>query len=155
MKTQADLPQPYGAPVRIVIPNGPKAYVSSESVMLASCLAQNRQISVSFFPRRKEILPSLSTLGCIICERCCARQSEMRQWIQRRERRVASVIENLLKFRRRFRPAPQFQVGLAAQVLRPEFGRGFVAGRCLQLFYHLRRIAASQLQRRADRRQPD
>ena len=123
--------------------------------MFLSGPSQDRQVSVGLFPRREEILISLSTLRCIARERRRASQSEMRERIQRRERRVASVIENPLELRRRFRPAPQFQVSLAAQVLRPEFGGGFVTRGSLQLIYGLRRVAALQLQRRANHRQLD
>src|SRR5262245_38273036 len=93
------------------------------------CLAQNWQVGVSILPRREEILPSLLALRPIARERRRASQSEVRERVQRRERRVASVIKNLLELRRRFRPTPQFQVSLAAQVLRPEFSGGFIA-RC-------------------------
>src|SRR5262245_51704614 len=113
--------------------------------------AQNRQVGVSLFPHRKEIFVALTTLRRIACESRCARQSEMRERIQRRERRVASLIENTLKLRRRFRASVEFQISQAAQVLWPEFGGGFVAGGYLQLFYRQRRIAALQLHRRADR----
>ena len=59
--------------------------------------------------------------------------------IQHRQRRVASVLENLVELRRRFRTSSEFQVGLPAQVLRPEFGGGLVARRSLQLFNRLSR----------------
>src|SRR5262245_15177339 len=75
--------------------------------------------------------------------------------VQRRERCVASVIENLLKLRRRFRASPQFQVRQAAQVLWPEFGGGLVACYRLQLLDDLPRIPALQFERSAYRRQPD
>jgi hypothetical protein len=65
------------------------------------------------------------------------------------------VIENLLKLRRCFRDLLQLQINLPAQVLRPEFGGGFVARRCLQLLKRLRRLPALQIKRRADRGQPD
>src|SRR5262249_43558031 len=76
-------------------------------------------------------------------------------WVQHRQRSLASVIENLLKLSRGFRGSPESQIGLTAQVWRPEFGGGFVARRGLQLFYRLRGIATVQLHRRAGRRQPD
>src|SRR5262245_20275540 len=79
----------------------------------------------------------------------------MRERIQRRERRIASVIENPLELCCSFRASSKFQVSSAAQVLRPEFGGGFVTRGCLQLIYGLRRVTTLQLQRRADRRQPD
>src|SRR5262249_38951969 len=79
----------------------------------------------------------------------------MRERIQRRERRVASVIENLLKLRGRFCPKLEGYVGLAAQVLRPELGGGLVPRRRLQLIERLRGITTTQLHRRADSRRPD
>src|SRR5262245_12751419 len=82
-------------------------------LLLAPRRAQNRQVGVSIFPRRKEIFVALSTLRRVARDRRRARKAQMRERVQRRERRVATIIENLLKFRRRFRPAPQFQVGLA------------------------------------------
>src|SRR5262245_16051683 len=114
-------------------------------------LGQNRQISVSLCPHRKEIFVALTTSRCVARKRRCAGQSEMRERIQRRERRVTSVIENPLILRRRFRPSLELQVSSSAQVLWPEFGGGFISGRCLQLIYRLRRITALQLHRCADR----
>jgi hypothetical protein len=52
------------------------------------------------------------------------------------------VVEYLLKLRCCFRALPELQVRLATQVLRPEFGGGFVARGSLRRFNGLRRIAA-------------
>src|SRR5262245_52928185 len=98
-------------------------------IRLPLCRAQNRQGGVSLFPHRKEIFVSFTTLRRVERERRRASHSQMRERIQRRERRVASVIENTLKLRRRFRASVEFQISQAAQVLWPEFGGGFVAGR--------------------------
>jgi hypothetical protein len=102
-------------------------------------LGQNRQIGVGVLPHREKSLISFLAVRHIAYDRQRARQSEIRERVQRRERRVASVIENLLKLRRRFRTTPEVQIRLTAQVLPPEFGGGFIAGGCLQLIYRLRR----------------
>ena len=71
-----------------------------------------------------------------------AARAEMREREQRREWRVASVIENLLKLGGCFRAPVEFQVDESAQVLQPELGGRLVARCGLQLFYRLRRPIA-------------
>ena len=67
------------------------------------------------------------TLRRLTVERSGARLSQICQRVKSGERRLSTVSENLLKFREGLRAAPELQIGLTAQVLRPEFGGGFVA----------------------------
>src|SRR5262249_24534455 len=75
--------------------------------------------------------------------------------IQRRERRVATVRENLMKFGGSLRASSKFQIRLTAQVLRPEFGGGFITLGCFQLRNGQRRLPALQFQRRGRHTSPE
>src|SRR6266566_11874 len=63
------------------------------------------------------------------------------KWVQSEKRAaLASMIENLLEFGSGFCAASKFQVGLTAQILRPELGCCLISG-SLQCLYSERWVA--------------
>src|SRR5262249_34066101 len=104
---------------------------------------QRGKRGVGIFPQRKEILISPPGSCIVPVENCTASKSELREWIKRRQRIPATMIENGFEFHRSLGAIFVFQMGVPAQVLRPEIAKDFVFARRLKQLNGLGRIAAA------------
>src|SRR5439155_15628510 len=88
----------------------------------------DREIQIGLLPEPEEVLVRLPD-PCHIRSECYgARLPKVRERIQHRQWRFPPVGEDLLTLDCGCGSSPESQAGLAAQILRPEFGGGFVAG---------------------------